>query len=153
MANLSLHMGNRPCLLHTQFITELVIHKPHRHEHTCDNLCNLVTTVYSTLCPIWKFQVDYSHCISTPNGECVCYTCTCDWEPACAHNPILHTCGYFAMSPQMNGLTGLCSRITPKEENKTKAISFQSSWQWCSFDSTEFWVWWDFIRSSNACRS
>lgn len=114
------HVGNTPCLLHTQFITELVFYKPHRHKHICDNPHNLMTTVCSTLCTIWKFQVDYSHCISTPNGECVCYTCTCDWEPACVHNPILHTCGYFAMTPQINGLTGLCSCITPKEEKGKK---------------------------------
>lgn len=94
------------------------------------NLHNLMTAIYSTLGTTWKFQVSYSCSISTPNEESVCYTCSCVGESACVPNPILHTCGYFAMFWQVLALTSLLK--WKRGKNKTEALSFQSSWQWCS---------------------
>ena len=122
--------------------------------YASNNLPNLMTAIYSTLCTIWKFQVNYSHRISTSQLRMgsVCATCAPVFEnlhvhiiPFCTRVVILQ-CHPKYVFWQVFALTSLLKQKRGK--NTTKAIRFQSSWQWHS--SARHGVWWDFIRSSNA---
>jgi len=55
--------------------------------YASNNLPNLMTAIYSTLCTIWKFQVNYSHRISTSQlrMRSVCATCAPVFENLHVH--------------------------------------------------------------------